>query len=148
VICSFARSLIMKTLRYSILLLALLGCHHGTPTPTPTPTVPEQVEPATEQPNGETHRFRANWGESGCTPKGEALTLRGRIRVEPFGKGTDGALLDEDGGEAWVLSYRAEGVLLQLDGVDVEVRGRACDKNGEALSGKHFDLESLVELAP
>jgi hypothetical protein len=132
--------------RYGALLVVLLGCHHGTPALPPPPTVPEQVDsgPAT----GKTHRFRDNYGEPGCEPKGEALTLRGRIRVEPFGKGTDGALLDEDGGEAWVLSYRAEGVLLQLDGAQVEVRGHACDKQGEALSGKHFDLETLVEPAP
>jgi hypothetical protein len=134
--------------RYGVLLLVLLGCRHGAPTPTPTPIppVPEQVDPAPT--TGRTHRFRDNWGEPGCEPKGEVLTLRGRIRVEPFGKGTDGALLDEDGGEDWVLSYRAEGVLLQQDGAHVEVRGRACDKNGEAISGKHFDLESLVELGP
>jgi hypothetical protein len=123
-------------------VLALLGCPRDTVTVTPTPTADLQPQPAT----GTTHRFSDNWGEPGCATRGDRITLRGRIRVEPFHKGTSGVLLDEDGGEAWALSYRARGVLLQLDGAHVEVRGRACDKQGQALSGKHFDLETLVEL--
>lgn len=129
-------------------VVMLLGCPRDAATP---PAAPEQVvapaQAVEPQPTtGKTHRFRDNWGEPGCAARGEPLTLRGRVRVEPFRKGTSGALLDEDGGESWVLTYRAEGVLLQLDGAHVEVRGRACDKIGEAISGKHFDLESLVEL--
>jgi hypothetical protein len=134
-------------------LLSMLMCSCGPKYECPcSAQQPEAVGSAAEQgvepqpTTGKTHTFRDNWGEPGCAARGEPLTLRGRVRVEPFRKGTSGALLDEDGGEAWVLTYRAQGVLLQLDGAHVEVRGRACDKQGEALSGKHFDLESLVEL--
>lgn len=126
--------------RHAILLAALLGCSRA-PTPAPCPT----AEPEPIPTSGKVHRFQDNWGEPGCAVKGDVLTLHGRIRVEPFRKGTSGALFDDDAGESWVLTYRAEGVLLQLDGAQVEIRGWACDKRGEALSGKHFDLDMLIE---
>ena len=69
--------------------------------------------------------------------------LHGRIQIKPFGKGTDGVLLVDLEGRRWVLSYRAEGILAQLEGQDVEVHGRECTKQFESVSGPHFDLESL-----
>ncbi len=53
---------------------------------------------------------------------GEPLTLSGTIVVRPFGKGTDGAVLKTDGGE-WVISYRADGVVLALRDKRVAARG-------------------------
>ena len=130
-------------IHHGLLLIALLGCSRSTTTPTPYPAaIVEPPHAGAEK----VHRFRDNWGEPGCAVRGDAITLRGRISVEPFGKGTDGAMLDADDGERWVLTYRAEGVLLQLDGARVEIRGWACDKRGEAIAGQHFDLDSLVEL--
>jgi hypothetical protein len=129
--------------RHGILLVALLGCSRPTPVPCPA-AVDENPPPTT----GTVHRFQDNFGEPGCAPKGEVLTLHGRIRVAPFRKGTNGALFDDDAGETWVLSYRAEGALLRLDGAHVEIRGHACDKRGEALAGKHFDLDMVIENAP
>jgi hypothetical protein len=102
----------------------------------------------TVAPAGAVHHFTDNWGSGlGCHPRGGAMALEGVVVVQPFGKGTDGAVLDT-GTEQWVLSYRAEGALLDLDGVRVVARGRACDKQGEAVAGKHFDLESLTEINP
>lgn len=74
------------------------------------------------------------------------MTLRGRIQVKPFGKGTDGALLVVDRGDLWVISYRAEGPILALDGREVSARGRACDKQFEAIGGPHFDVASITPL--
>lgn len=89
------------------------------------------------------HDFSDNWGNGpGCTPKGEELSLEGTIVVRPFGKGADGALLKTNTDE-WVVSYHAEGALLALRGKPTLARGRACEKQGAAVSGKHFDLTRL-----
>ena len=94
---------------------------------------------------GRVHQFSNNWGNSlGCAPKGLELTVEGTIEVRPFGKGTDGARLKTNEGQ-WVVSYRAEGALLALDGKRVVATGRACDKDGESIAGKHFDLKTLTE---
>jgi hypothetical protein len=100
------------------------------------------------RPDAVVYRFTPadNWGSGlGCELRGERLTLRGRLRVKPFGKGTDGAILKTGPGreEFWVLSYRAEGPLLELDGERVVATGQACDKQGEAIYGEHFNLETL-----
>lgn len=131
----------MMSKRALVLLALALGCPREATTPTP-----EVV--AIEQPTPKVHHFRDNWGTGlGCEPRGEVLAIHGTIRIEPFRKGTDGAVLEADDGERWVLSYRAEDVLLSLDGARVEARGRACDKQGEAISGEHFDLQTLTELS-
>jgi hypothetical protein len=86
-----------------------------------------------------------NWGNGpACIPKGETLSLEGTIVVRPFGKGADGALL-KTSTEEWIVSYRADGVLRELQGRQVRARGRACDKQGEAVVGKHFDLTTVTE---
>ena len=97
-----------------------------------------------EPESGPVSAFSENWGDSPCLPRGPALTMRGRIQVKPFGKGTDGAVLMADDGTSWVVSYRAEGALLNLNGKRVEARGRACDKQFEAVAGPHFDLASVT----
>jgi hypothetical protein len=95
-----------------------------------------------------THVFSDNFGGgAGCAPRGAEMTLRGRVEVRPFGKGTDGAVLKTADAE-WVVSYRAQGPLLTLHGRQVIASGRACDKQGEAVSGKHFDLMSLTDAMP
>jgi hypothetical protein len=92
------------------------------------------------------HRFANNWGNAlGCTPKGDELTIIGAVAVRPFGKGVDGAVIATDTG-TWVVSYNAGAELRELDGRRVRARGHACDKRGEAIVGKHLDLESLTEL--
>jgi hypothetical protein len=73
------------------------------------------------------------------------VSLEGTIVVRPFGKGTDGALLKTNADE-WVVSYRAEGTLLEMRDKRVLARGRACEKQGEAVHGKHFDLLTLTEV--
>jgi len=91
------------------------------------------------------YHFDSNWGSGlGCSVKGDDLVLTGTIVVQPFGKGSDGALLKTDDDE-WVLSYRAEGALLELRDKRVVAHGHACDKQGEAVGGKHFDLKTLTE---
>lgn len=82
-----------------------------------------------------------------CTPRGPMRTLTGKLIVRPFGKGSDGAVLVARGGEQWVLSYRASGPLLELRGRRVEITGRACDKDGEAIAGPHF-ATTTVGLTP
>ena len=94
--------------------------------------------------SGPVSEFSDNWGDSPCVPRGPELTLRGRIQVKPFGKGTDGVLLVAEDGASWVVSYRAEHALLGLDGKWVKARGRACDKQFEAVAGRHFDLQSVT----
>lgn len=110
------------------------------------------------QPVARVHSFSNNWGAGagdddslarliGCTPTGPELSLRGTIVVSPFGKGTNGAQLKTDT-EQWVVSYRATGALLELEGKQVVARGRASDKGGESIGGRHFDLSTLEELPP
>ena len=85
-----------------------------------------------------------NWGNGpGCEASGPERVLRGVIRVAPFGKGTNGARID-DGTKQWVISYRADATLIALDGKSVEARGRPCAKQGEAISGPHFDVQTLT----
>jgi hypothetical protein len=124
-------------LRFAIVTLAGSSCGSAAAPqqPTPRPSLsPSHVE----------HRFSDNWGSGlGCTPRGEVLTLAGTIVVRPFGKGTDGAVLATSAGE-WVISYRAEGALLELRGESVVARGRACDKQGASITGAHLDLESVT----
>lgn len=130
-----------------------LSCASSEPVVAPAVELPqgevdEQVQGAA-RPDAVVYRFSAedNWGSGlGCEPRGERLTLEGRLRVKPFGKGTDGAILKTGPGreEFWVLSYRAEGPLLELDGERVVATGQACDKQGEAIYGEHFNLETLT----
>jgi hypothetical protein len=87
-----------------------------------------------------------NWGTGlGCVPDQPARSVQGIVRVTPFGKGTEGARLD-DGSQQWVVSYRADGPLRALDGKRVEARGRPCAKQGESVFGPHFDLEQIRAL--
>lgn len=81
-----------------------------------------------------------------CAPRGPELALAGTIVVRPFGKGTNGAILKTDSGE-WILSYRAEGDLLDLDGHEVAARGHECTKGGQSMSGKHLDLDALAPVS-
>jgi hypothetical protein len=87
-----------------------------------------------------------NWGTGlGCTPTAQARSLHGVLTVAPFGKGTDGARVD-DGEQRWVVSYNAQPELRALDGRRVEAHGRPCQKQGEAIFGPHFDLEQIRAL--
>lgn len=126
------------------------SCAERAPAPAPVPP--------TSRPAVRLHRFSNNWasGVKGddrlaglvtCTPSGPELSLRGIIKVRPFGKGTDGAILKTGSGD-WVLTYRAEGVLLELQEKEVLVHGRACAKEGESIGGNHFDLATLEESRP
>jgi hypothetical protein len=72
-------------------------------------------------------------------------TIAGRLAIEPFGKGTDGARLVPDDGEPWVLSYRASPALRRRDGQRIVLRGRPCTKEGQAIAGRHFDADELHE---
>jgi hypothetical protein len=133
------------------LLLACLGlaCKPGASTPQAAPadahTGPPQAAaaPATG-PHGRTHDVSGSYdGGAGCTPRGDTVELTGELVVEPFGKGTDGARLLTADGERWILAYRAQGPLREHAGKRVAVRGRACDKQGEAIAGRHFDAVTL-----
>jgi hypothetical protein len=81
-----------------------------------------------------------------CAPHGPELALEGTIVVRPFHKGTDGAILRTDTDE-WIVSYRAEGDLLALDGQRVTARGHECAKGGQAMSGKHLDLDAVTPVS-
>jgi hypothetical protein len=124
----------------SLMLAVLLLSCTAAPSSPPSPT-------------SRVHRFSDNWIMGGdpkrtvtCTPFGEKLTLRGTILVRPFRKEMQGAILHVSEQEEWILAYRAEGVLLELDGKQVEITGRACEKQLQAMSGKHFDLATLQVL--
>lgn len=127
--------LLMRSL---VFILALGACQTQ-----PAPTTGSAVPTASAAPI--VHRFHNNWGNgAGCEPFGAELTVRGVIEVRPFGKGSDGVLI-KTATDAWVVSYRADNTLLKLQDREVEARGRACRKNGEAVGGKHFDLVSITE---
>jgi hypothetical protein len=81
---------------------------------------------------------------AGCLPHGEVVDLKGVLVVEPFGKGIDGARLVAADGERWILNYGARGVYRELDGKRVTARGRACDMQGQAIMGRHFDAATLT----
>lgn len=134
--------------------MAVVAIVAGSCAATPNPTGPAGESPSSEPsaPQAESvgqhsvHRFSHNWGNgSGCTPTGEVLSLEGTIVIRPFGKGTDGALLKTKADE-WVVSYRAEGTLLELRDKRVRARGRACEKQEEAVSARHFELLTLTEM--
>jgi hypothetical protein len=80
----------------------------------------------------------------GCTPRGDTRELKGMLVVEDFGKKAIGARLVTAAGERWILTYRAEGPILQAAGKQVVLRGAACDKQGQSLAGQHFDATSLT----
>jgi len=114
-----------------VLLWLLLAC------------VPPAPVPASE---GVVHTFEGLFASgAGCIPKGDLRTLTGRVEVSPFGKGSDGAKVVTDD-EAWVVSYGVDDLLRSLHGHRVEATGRACDKQGGAVGGPHFDLARLVDL--
>jgi hypothetical protein len=122
-----------------MLALLLLSC-----------TAPSSSPPS---PAARVHHFSDNWllgGDSKrtvtCVPFGEVLTLRGTLLLQPFRKEMQGAMLRVSEQEEWILAYRAQGVLLELDGKQVEVTGRACEKQLQAMAGKHFDLATLQRL--
>jgi len=125
-------------------LLALMACSRAQE---PAAARPEASASSTAQSPSETYELADNYKGSPCIPKGPAVTLRGHVRVEPFGKGTDGARLIDSEGRRWVLTYGAEGILAGLHGALVEARGRECDKQFEAIGGLHFDLSSVTVLA-
>lgn len=140
---------------FALGLAAALGCASSEPGELAAMPVGGEAGEVDEQVEGEASREASmyrftpddNWGSGlGCEVRGERLTLHGRLRVEPFGKGTDGAILRVGPGreESWILSYRAEGPLLALDGERVVATGQACDKQGEAIYGRHFNLETLT----
>lgn len=80
--------------------------------------------------------------ESGCVALDETEELLGVVTMLPFGKGTDGVVID-DGAVKWVVSYDAEGVFADFEKEQVLARGRRCDKEGPAVKGYHFDVQSL-----
>lgn len=102
------------------------------------------TKPAQSAPSA--HSLPDNPGEGyGCEPIGPERVLRGVIHVEPFGKGVDGARLD-DGAKRWVVSYRADATLIALDGKSVEALGRPCAQRDESVAGPHFDVQTLTPL--
>jgi hypothetical protein len=113
---------------------AVTGCSH--PAPPPAGPVEHRLTP------------EENWGANslGCTPRGPELTIEGMLVVRPFGKGTDGAVIKTDTGDEWIVTYRAEGATLDLEDRRVIARGRECDKEGQSMAGKHFDLATLTEV--
>ncbi len=115
---------------------------------TPPPPEPDP-EPAPEplklgQPVAVAAQFPPSDSGIGCVATQDTTQLRGVIVVKPFGKGTDGAVLD-DGEIEWAVSYDAEddAVFESFDGVEVIARGRPCDKEGAAVELPHFELMSL-----
>ena len=130
-------------------LLGAVACGSPVSPPGPSPAETASSAASIRVSHGTPIPRKDNWGEDsgnpGCSASGPEQTLLGVVRVAPFGKGTDGAKLD-DGHQQWVLSYRAEGALKQLDGKRVEAKGRPCRKEGEAIMGPHFDLRSVTAL--
>jgi hypothetical protein len=79
----------------------------------------------------------------GCVPRGEVRQVRGVLRTLPFGKGTDGTVLEVDGGDAWIVDYKATAQHRELAGRTVVATGRACDKQGASVVGRHFDIATV-----
>ena len=124
-------------------LVAVVACGHGSPSPRTGEPTPEPE--TTERPAG-AGPLRTGDPITDCVPRGPELTLEGTIVVQPFGKGTNGAIL-QTGTDEWVLAYRAEGELLALDGQRVTAHGRECAKGGQAVYGKHFDYTALTPVS-
>lgn len=131
----------MRILPPTLLALLIAGCA------TPPPPEPEPVEPTESlklgPPIAVAPQFGNERAKPGCVPTGDTTELQGTIRVLPFGKGTDGAILD-DGEQEWIVTYNAkDGVFESFNDFEVLARGRPCDKQFEAISGPHFEVRSL-----
>ena len=77
-----------------------------------------------------------------CKPRATRLDLQGFVRVRSIGKGLTGVVLEADAGD-WIMSYRADGPLLQLRDAHVVARGRPCDKLAGGVMGAHFRVTSI-----
>jgi hypothetical protein len=136
--------------RETALLIAclLLGCPSSKAPPASTAPSEVSASPAAAPPAsaapGRSYDVSGSYdGGSECLPRGEVVELKGKLVVEPFGKGSDGARLITAEGERWILTYGARGAFLELDGQQVTARGRVCDKQEEAIRGAHFDAATL-----
>lgn len=126
--------------RLLVLPLALaLGC----PTPrTPDDAPTERRRSTTDEFVGEPVAVPPQFGYGGCTPLAETELLEGEVVVMPFGKGTDGVVID-DGKTKWVVSYDASGVFADFEKDRVVARGQQCAKQGAAVRAHHFEVMSL-----
>ncbi|MBZ5710480.1 hypothetical protein [Nannocystis pusilla] len=137
------------TTAFVLVAMAIItACPHATPATSHQPA-PDAVGSAgiTSTNPGPPHAFDVSGSYddgAGCRPHGDLVELKGVIVVEPFGKGIDGARLVAADGERWILNYGARGVYRELDGKRVTARGRACDMQGEAIMGRHFDPATLT----
>jgi len=87
--------------------------------------------------------------EVGCIPRGTVEELVGELRPEPppardgekiFG----GTWLVLANGEPVVVAYGATLQHERLAGKRIRARGRFCEKQGQAVNGRHFDIDSFV----
>lgn len=72
------------------------------------------------------------WGR-GRVPRGDGKRARGVLRTKPFGKGVDGTVLEVEG-TGRIVDYRAPAQHRALSGHTVEVTGRDCDPQGQAVA--------------
>ena len=141
--------------RYSPLamrVVALLGlfvaaCGGGRPMPAESRT--DGSTPQQDPPDATAIEFPRAWEEwddpkIGCVPHGEERSVRGTLRVEPFGKGTDGTQLVLEDGEVWIVDYGTNDELRQLEGRRLVARGRLCDKQLASIGRQHFDVRTLT----
>ncbi|MBI3184461.1 MAG: NRDE family protein [Myxococcales bacterium] len=75
------------------------------------------------------------------------LVLEGTVRAagEEAGPGKKfrGAWLEREGGEQWVISYRADSPFRELGGKRVKVEGETYTPEGQALAGTHFRVRTM-----
>ena len=86
------------------------------------------------------------WGALSCDLVGETRIQAGRLeRADPetYKKPFFGEWLVLENGERWVLSYGASKEFEPFVGTDVILRGRACNKQGQALIGQHFYADAI-----
>lgn len=136
-------------------LSALVGCGSSagqTPPSSPPPSNPLPAHPqatAEEASRGTVVVFARSWEgwddpTIGCVPFGSTTRLRGVLRVRPFGRKGRGTELVLEGGEALVVAYGETDQHRELEGVPVIATGRYCTKQLQAVSGQHFDIETLT----
>jgi hypothetical protein len=123
------------TIRAAALLLAF-ACTPARPEPGPSEPAPPPVktpprmDPATTDTNL------------------EELDAIVEIDEKPGGKKFQGVWLVQDGGERWVISYRAEPWLREFEGLRVHARGERYTPEGQAINATHFRLAEMRVIDP
>jgi len=132
------------------LLIVLLGWGAGCEAALTSSHTPADYFPV----SGTTVEFSRGWAgwndpDIGCAPYATSERVAGTLRVRSFGKkGGEGTELVLENGKAWIVAYGATEQHRDLAGAELIATGRRCNKQGQAIIGQHFHIESLTLLEP